>query len=82
MMEMMNYLKTLEHFVSKEELRHVLQLETCVIISNQVFVSNLVNIQDDDSNNNNNDNYVENYIGDTDYNVNILVDDILNNEID
>ncbi|CAJ0864141.1 21703_t:CDS:2, partial [Entrophospora sp. SA101] len=69
-------------FVSEEELRHVLQLETYVIISNQVFVSNLVNIQDDDSNNNNNDDYVENYIGDTDYNVNILVDDILNNEID
>jgi len=42
----------------------------------------LVNNQDDDSNNNNNDDYVENYIGDTDYNVNILVDDILNNEID
>jgi len=69
-------------FVSEEELRHVLQLETYVIISNQVFVSNLVNIQDDDSNNNNDDDYVENYIGDTDYNVNILVDDILNNEID
>ena len=65
-------------FVSEEELTRVLQLEAYVIISDQTFVSNIVNIQNDD--NNNDDDYVENYIGDTNYNVNLLVDDILNNE--
>jgi hypothetical protein len=62
--------------VGEEELSRILQVEAYVIISDQTFVGNSVNISD----NNNNEDYVENYIGNTNYNVNSLIDDILNNE--
>ena len=58
-------------------MRHILQLEAYVIISNQEFANNSVN---NDEGNNNNEDYVENYIGDTSYNVSSLIDDILDNE--